>query len=506
MGWVLLWTESLTACLMLVMLATACSVRLSKRWLRVGVPVLTALVPGLIALWGGMLAAALIAYQNAHAYDWVVWWAGGWVCAFLVGTVLAVRAGLRRRAGLAWSRGGLLIATVAAGVLGVTTVWTMDLAARARLAAAHADGVGLAAYVSSSRPPDSQNAALIYERAFHLIGEDTEVPGFDPEGDNATARAFVERQAAALALLRQAAQMPECYFPYGLTAEGLGAVPLKSMRQAAKLLLLDARVQAADGKAGVALLGVETAFRMVRQMDERPVLIHAMVAVAIGALADTALQDILTECRPSLDDLKQAPVDQTFSFWRLLRHSMEIETAFGLANAADMAQQTGGSIFMVSEVEGYRGMMAEYVTVLAKPYYEAREGIERLDESARRGKRGMLQAMLPPVFGRATPEAALAQARYELDNMALAATAYRIEHGAYPKTAGDLVPDYLTLVPLDPFTGRPMKVKAEDGGAVLYSVGPDMTDDGGAPFDQTSRNGDITFRLGERSARTATDD
>ena len=82
--------------------------------------------------------------------------------------------------------------------------------------------------------------------------------------------------------------------------------------------------------------------------------------------------------------------------------------------------------------------------------------------------------------------------------MALAATAYRIEHGAFPKEAADLVPDYMTLMPLDPFSGEPMKVRAEDGGAVLYSVGPDMADDDGAPFDQTSRKGDITFRLGGR--------
>ena len=105
MGRVLLWTELLTACLLLVALASACSVRMSRRWLRVTIPVLTALVPGLLALWGLALACALIALWHAHAYDWVPWWAGGWLLAFTAGAVLTVRGALRRHAGVAWSRG-----------------------------------------------------------------------------------------------------------------------------------------------------------------------------------------------------------------------------------------------------------------------------------------------------------------------------------------------------------------------------------------------------------------
>jgi hypothetical protein len=35
----------------------------------------------------------------------------------------------------------------------------------------------------------------------------------------------------------------------------------------------------------------------------------------------------------------------------------------------------------------------------------------------------------------------------------------------------------------------------KDGGMVLYSVGPDMEDNAGAPMNNGKRTGDITFRL-----------
>jgi hypothetical protein len=496
MGYALLWTESLAGCLLLVALAAACSARMSRRWLRVAVPVLTALVPGLVGLWAAVLAGLLVLNAQVQMYGWVLWYTAGWVFVFAIGVALIVRGALRQGAGVRWSRGNLLLATVSAIVLSVTTLWNMDLAARTELAAVRAESIGLAASLSASRPPDARNAALVYEQAFGLIGKDAEVPRFSAEGDNTEARAFLKQHAEALALLRKAGAMPDCYFQVALSTESLSALPLTQMRQGARLLLLDARIQAADGHAGAALRDTETAFALARHAGQDPVLIQALVSMAIGQLGHVTLQDVLQTCQPTLADLKEAPVDQTFSYWRLFQRSMELETAFGLASIAEMGERTGGGLLLVHELPGYRSLMQQYNAVLADPYYRAKDGIERLEKEAKGGRWGVIPATLPPAFGRAAVSAAQAQATWELDNMALAATAYRIEHGAFPKDAADLVPQYMTLVPLDPFSGEPLKVHAEeDGGVVLYSIGPDMVDDGGEPFNETSRRGDITFRL-----------
>ena len=50
-------------------------------------------------------------------------------------------------------------------------------------------------------------------------------------------------------------------------------------------------------------------------------------------------------------------------------------------------------------------------------------------------------------------------------------------------------------MPRDPYDGGPMKLKPTDDGLVIYSVGPDMSDDGGIRFDDETEKGDISFQL-----------
>jgi hypothetical protein len=56
--------------------------------------------------------------------------------------------------------------------------------------------------------------------------------------------------------------------------------------------------------------------------------------------------------------------------------------------------------------------------------------------------------------------------------------AYQLENGALPGSLGDLVPRYLECVPADPQDGEPLRYSRERG--VVYSVGDDSVDEGGA--------------------------
>jgi hypothetical protein len=94
-------------------------------------------------------------------------------------------------------------------------------------------------------------------------------------------------------------------------------------------------------------------------------------------------------------------------------------------------------------------------------------------------------------------KAAQADASCELARLGLATARYRTEMGACPKTLEELTPKFITAIPPDPFDGKPLRMAARDGGVVLYSIGPDGRDDGGAPWDNEHRTGDLTFRLGE---------
>ncbi len=62
---------------------------------------------------------------------------------------------------------------------------------------------------------------------------------------------------------------------------------------------------------------------------------------------------------------------------------------------------------------------------------------------------------------------------------ALAVERYRSTHGDWPTGLTALVPEYLVDVPLDPYDGQPLRYSRLTDGVVIYSVGPDGTDNGG---------------------------
>ena len=77
------------------------------------------------------------------------------------------------------------------------------------------------------------------------------------------------------------------------------------------------------------------------------------------------------------------------------------------------------------------------------------------------------------------------QAELRMLLCALALRCYRLDHGELPPALADLVPEYLAEVPVDPFSGRPLVYRRQDGEYLLYSVGPDGQDDGGTPWQES---------------------
>ena len=64
----------------------------------------------------------------------------------------------------------------------------------------------------------------------------------------------------------------------------------------------------------------------------------------------------------------------------------------------------------------------------------------------------------------------------------LALREFRLRHGAYPAKLEALAPEALAVVPVDPFSEQPLRYRRQGNGYVLYSVGPDLKDDGGTPI------------------------
>jgi hypothetical protein len=85
----------------------------------------------------------------------------------------------------------------------------------------------------------------------------------------------------------------------------------------------------------------------------------------------------------------------------------------------------------------------------------------------------------------------------EVAKTALALERYGLAHASLPETLSQLVPDYLAVVPEDPFDGAPLRYKRTDQGFVVYSVGEDGKDDGGKvePQKRQGETYDLVFSV-----------
>ena len=104
----------------------------------------------------------------------------------------------------------------------------------------------------------------------------------------------------------------------------------------------------------------------------------------------------------------------------------------------------------------------------------------------------MLLQALPAAAQRETAQLAIMRCAAT----ALAVERYRLAHaGRIPDSLATLTPALLPTIPLDPFDGRPLRFRSRASGYVVYSIGPDLTDDGGKEHQrgQTNDPRDMTF-------------
>jgi hypothetical protein len=67
-----------------------------------------------------------------------------------------------------------------------------------------------------------------------------------------------------------------------------------------------------------------------------------------------------------------------------------------------------------------------------------------------------------------------------LTQVTLMLDAFEADHGAYPASLTELAPTYLTTVPIDSFSEKPLVYARTNQGYRLYSVGPNMNGEGGS--------------------------
>ncbi len=98
----------------------------------------------------------------------------------------------------------------------------------------------------------------------------------------------------------------------------------------------------------------------------------------------------------------------------------------------------------------------------------------------------VLAGLLLPSINGFEFKIARAQTYANLAAIGCALERYRLANGQYPETLGALSPKFLTVVPHDVIMDQPLKYRrSSDGNFILYSVGWNKKDDGGAVVKET---------------------
>lgn len=548
MGHFMFYLAVVAACLLWSATFTAVAARVEGRGWRRLLVAIAVLIPALALLpWVGL--TGMLAFGPRLHVNWF----GPTLTAFLaavVGGAWICRAGLSTaRFGSAavaasWPVIGLAAMCLLAKAVSFGTLLFIDNAVAAEGRALRVEAAQLMdANLPPAPPTPDDDAAPLYLRAFEAIEADKTLfaegsPAAAPvTADIASAKVaeMLARHAPTLDLLRRAADKPVCRFirDWSRPSISLMLPELQNLRQAARLLALAARREAAAGHHDAAIRDVIRIHRIGRHAAAEPILVSGLVGTATDTLALQTLADILPQLepadRPLLDDT--GLTDFVGSPIRFDKHFLG-EEAFGLATIADLADGRQGTSILAlmnaangsgsrgtfmaeplallfrcfllpADMASYRKQMAGYQQFAAlqesdRSYPEIQNRSATLENPELR-RAGILTSLMTPALSNVLKTEVRSRALHRAAEVLVAATRARLATGTLPDTAAALAPDVLPALPRDPFTAdQPLRLKRADGSWTVYCVGPDGEDDGGplpAGADAIEGHDDIGLRL-----------
>ena len=551
MGHFLFFVFVVASCLLWSAACTAAAARTHRPWLRLLLEAIAVLAP-VVSLAPFVAFTGFLAFVKHLPTNWFGPTLATCLSAFIGGTWI-VWAGLSREnaqrlraeaepvpLAARWPVVGLAAAFVMAKAVSFGTLLFIDNAVAAQAPYLRLEAGQLMQNNLPPAVPDLQNAAPLYQQAFATLDAD---PALKEESSPLTTATTIDvanpavpetlaRHATTLDLIRRAADRDTCRFQRDWTRPSIGMLlpEMQSLRTAARLLVLDARREAADGNAEDALRDVARIQRIGRHAASEPILISNLVGIAIDTMALDTLAQVLPTLRKSDLAVLDAPeIRDLIATPPAFASHLYGEEAFGLSIFADLADdqrsvndlvyllgngQPQPSVlrglplslpyrvfFLPADLAGYRSIMTQYQAAASRtePYPDLTKRIDAIETQTRDRSPGMLSSMIVPALGAVFKAQTRSIANHRAATALVAATKQRLETGAVPETFDKLAAQLVPPASRDPFTAdQPLVMKRTDDSLLVYSVGPDGEDDGGPVTpgaDKVEGNDDIGLRM-----------
>jgi hypothetical protein len=301
---------------------------------------------------------------------------------------------------------------------------------------------------------------------------------------------------------------------------------VQQCRAVARLLQLEALRRAQDGDADGACRLERSLINTGRSIGPEYTLITMLVRTSLLAVATSTLERTLAQGEPGEEILaavqralereeQETPALTAAAFRgeRALGHRMleaieRGDLSLSALSTPPTLGERASDILNAGVVRHSHVVYLRYMTEAAEaaqaPSPDRAARLRDMLGAMERNARHEWLATLLVVSSDKTPSVQsrrLAQLRCAV--VALALERCRRAEGRWPATLDALAPRYLRGVPADPFDGQPLRYRRLDDGVVVYSVGPDRTDDGGTiDREQPLREGtDLGFRLWDAARR-----
>jgi len=278
-------------------------------------------------------------------------------------------------------------------------------------------------------------------------------------------------------------------------------------REAARQLAAQTRVELADGRPETAMDSALDAVELGAKMGRGGALLDSLVGMVCTVIgqngaercvpqlstesaraAGIRLDGILTQLPAPVDVMEEERRTELLLARSVLRGKSPIATSPAvMGNPTTWVDQVKERVLLTlypkcwgySQVDQYwRALAIEF----RKPYRQRKS--PRPTPPEWDPVLGGMTMRLPTLqFPFARTRAQLRLLRTEL-----ALREFRLRHGAYPTKLDELAPAIVAAVPVDPFSEQPLRYRRQGNGYVLYSVGPDLNDDGGTPIPSGAAN------------------
>lgn len=349
------------------------------------------------------------------------------------------------------------------------------------------------------------------------------------ERQSAQLRAELKKFGPALVEAQRLTELSKGRFPE--STDPLGAQHSLSVGTVSHLLRLDAVLRAHDGDADDAILSLIGVLNAGRSIGDDPHVIAQFTRVSCGRWAVNGIERVLAQGQPSekvltqlqklLEDEAKQPLflisaraqrAEHHRYMTALREGTYHEFLTG-ADAQEhvlIQKSIPGKIerwLKTGWIQENHGVLLEYLTdaveIAQQPLGEQYDALGNLkrkhmmlfsDTNIRLFRYALVKTSMPAFFkigeGCLNNQAMLGSA-----SLAVAAERYRLVHRHWPESLEQLIPDYITKVPDDPFGKGSLRLRRLEDGIVIYSVGVDGKDDGGLLNQKRYTPGDLGVRL-----------